>query len=187
MCSGGQRTQGESLAPNPAAAGRGCGCRASALQEDGFVEAEVDDGDMQAVRLGLELHVAALKGDGVGAGAQGNNDFNIVQGDAGADLVAEIAGEVEQLQEQIKIVRGFTECTFCGSDIPNGAKFCNSCGNKVEAPVYNQVSMKICPNCGAQIAEDCLFCTSCGYRMVQPEAPAQPEQDPNAHDPNNMM
>ena len=107
--------------------------------------------------------------------------------------IRDMEAEIEQLQEQIKQVRGYTKCNICGADIPNGAKFCNSCGNKVEAPVYNQVPMKVCPNCGAQIAEDCLFCTSCGYRMVQPEAPAQPEvptqpeQDPNAYDPNNMM
>ena len=71
-------------------------------------------------------------------------------------------------------------------DIPNGAKFCNTCGNRVEEPVYNQVPMKICPNCGAQIAEDCLFCTSCGYRMVQPEVSEQPEQDPSMYDTHNQ-
>lgn len=101
--------------------------------------------------------------------------------------IRDLEAEIAQLQEQIKIVRGFSKCTVCGADIPNGAKFCNSCGNKVEEPVYNQVPMKICPNCGAQIAEDCLFCTSCGFRMVQPEAAEQPEVDPNQYDTNNMM
>ena len=52
------------------------------------------------------------------------------------------------------------KCTNCGSELPNDAKFCDTCGCKVEN--NGSVSKKICPKCGGEIESDSIFCGNCG-------------------------
>ena len=49
-------------------------------------------------------------------------------------------------------------CSKCNSTLPQGAKFCMNCGEKV-APkeVY-------CQECGAVMPADAQFCMNCGTR-----------------------
>ncbi|MCR4591483.1 MAG: SPFH domain-containing protein [Lachnospiraceae bacterium] len=49
-----------------------------------------------------------------------------------------------------------TICGKCGAAVPEGMKFCGSCGSPVEAPVQT------CANCGAQIPAGMKFCGVCG-------------------------
>ena len=53
-------------------------------------------------------------------------------------------------------------CTACGSPLPAGAKFCPSCGGKVE-PAANQTV--VCPSCGKTVAKG-NFCPECGHKFV---------------------
>ena len=48
-------------------------------------------------------------------------------------------------------------CENCGSELPNGALFCDNCGKKVEAK-----PKKFCGNCGAEMDADAAFCGECG-------------------------
>lgn len=59
------------------------------------------------------------------------------------------------------------KCNNCGADLADNAKFCTSCGAKVEnsAP---QGGPKHCPNCGSQLAEGASFCTNCGQKVGGP-------------------
>ena len=57
-------------------------------------------------------------------------------------------------------------CRFCGAALPEGARFCYLCGEKVDdAPR--------CPACGAALPEGSRFCTVCGAPLTG-AAPAQP-------------
>ena len=47
-------------------------------------------------------------------------------------------------------------CPKCNATVPEGMKFCGSCGSPVETP------KKICANCGAEIPEGMRFCGQCG-------------------------
>jgi RNA polymerase subunit RPABC4/transcription elongation factor Spt4 len=47
-------------------------------------------------------------------------------------------------------------CIKCGKELPNGAKFCPSCGKKI---------LSSCPNCNQLILEDAFFCPICGYSI----------------------
>ncbi len=51
-------------------------------------------------------------------------------------------------------------CPSCKSDNPDGAKFCNSCGHKIEF---------ICPNCNQLNPQSSKFCNECGTRLLEPD------------------
>src|SRR6266542_4161512 len=46
-----------------------------------------------------------------------------------------------------------TRCAACGSENPEGAKFCSACGVALAAS---------CPNCGQRNPPSGRFCTECG-------------------------
>jgi len=53
-------------------------------------------------------------------------------------------------------------CSKCGAPLPNGAKFCLECGEKV---VNIQEGYVVCPKCGQQVPK-AKFCLECGNLMV---------------------
>ena len=64
------------------------------------------------------------------------------------------------------------KCKKCGTENPDGAKFCASCGSKLEA--------NICPKCGTANAEEARFCASCGASLAKEEVfEAEPQFESN--------
>ncbi len=49
-------------------------------------------------------------------------------------------------------------CPACGQAVAPGAKFCSSCGTKIESKAF-------CPACGAEVAPGAAFCSSCGTKL----------------------
>lgn len=58
---------------------------------------------------------------------------------------------------------GVKICPKCNATVPEGMKFCGSCGSLIETP------KKKCANCGAEIPEGMKFCGRCGNRVEQGE------------------
>lgn len=52
------------------------------------------------------------------------------------------------------------ECTNCKRNIPDGSKFCNHCGQRIEES--NGVIRCSNPQCGKEIPSDSQFCPFCG-------------------------
>lgn len=62
-------------------------------------------------------------------------------------------------------------CQKCGTELPDNAKFCGSCGNNIAAAKRN--ASDICPNCGSQLKGGAKFCSVCGAKIfAAQEAPA---------------
>ena len=55
------------------------------------------------------------------------------------------------------------KCAGCGAALPEGAKFCLECGEKVAPPVPD--GMIVCPQCGNTVAKG-KFCLECGYKFI---------------------
>ena len=55
------------------------------------------------------------------------------------------------------------KCVKCGAALPENAKFCFECGEKV-APAIPEDSV-VCPQCGKTVAKG-KFCLECGYKFV---------------------
>lgn len=63
-------------------------------------------------------------------------------------------------------------CTKCRKEIPNGFKFCTSCGTPLVKNRGLQIDGDqiashddICPKCGYKLAPQSRFCTNCGNRI----------------------
>lgn len=70
--------------------------------------------------------------------------------------------QVEQQQQQAQAAQAAsdaaTTCPSCGFKNPEGTKFCQECGAKLEAAA----GPKFCSSCGAQLEPGTRFCGSCG-------------------------
>jgi class 3 adenylate cyclase/tetratricopeptide (TPR) repeat protein len=55
-------------------------------------------------------------------------------------------------------------CSACGTENPEGARFCMTCGSPLELA---------CPNCGQAAPAGARFCTACGSSLETGAAPAQ--------------
>jgi predicted ATPase/class 3 adenylate cyclase len=69
-------------------------------------------------------------------------------------------------------------CPKCQTDLPDGAKFCKECGQKLEMS---------CPECGNSIPPDSKFCLECGYDLRKPrEISAVNFQQPKSYTPKHL-
>ena len=55
------------------------------------------------------------------------------------------------------------QCTKCGAPLPQNAKFCLECGEKVASVIRDNTI--ICPSCGKTVARG-KFCPECGYKFI---------------------
>lgn len=98
-----------------------------------------------------------------------------------ARRIASNLQRIEELQEQIRSIKGIVRCKNCGADVDANAVYCNRCGAKQVPDIVIQAKGKICPDCGKEIAEGQIFCTGCGRKLdaevlqVEPEEPAKRE------------
>lgn len=66
------------------------------------------------------------------------------------------------------------KCWNCGSENPQGAKFCSNCG---------QAQQRACPNCNTANPGGAKFCFNCGYNLQAAGAPAPVPAAPPAPAP----
>ena len=56
------------------------------------------------------------------------------------------------------------KCPACNAVLAEGAKFCATCGMKIE------VKKNVCPDCGMALPEGAKFCANCGCKVEKPLA-----------------
>ena len=84
------------------------------------------------------------------------------------------------------------KCPKCNAEVREGAKFCTSCGQKIE-------QTQTCPKCGSPLRPGAKFCTSCGNRLASgtdtgdaartsaaAPAPKAENREPLSQDMNNV-
>ena len=70
------------------------------------------------------------------------------------------------------------ECPKCQTNLPDGAKFCKECGQKIE---------KACPECGKSVPPDSKFCLECGCDLRKPrELPTLDFRQPKTYTPKHL-
>ena len=57
------------------------------------------------------------------------------------------------------------KCSACSAELPDTAKFCPECGEKI-------VRKTVCPVCGTEAAPGAKFCVECGHKFAAAPAPA---------------
>ncbi len=58
------------------------------------------------------------------------------------------------------------KCRICGAEMRVGAKFCSSCGTKIEE-IWNKPAKAhvFCSNCGTKLEKGTKFCSNCGIKL----------------------
>lgn len=113
----------------------------------------------------------------------GKSYFEQHSNDAEAFLIPMIEGikaskkNIISLHEQLRELKGVSNCPKCGGEVPLNAPFCGTCGCNVSvAAQQTHIPGGVpCINCGNTVAPGAAFCTKCGYKII-PEAPVQPGQ-----------
>lgn len=102
----------------------------------------------QAMREAAQNPAGGAAGAGVGVGAGIGMGYMMMSqmGGAGQQPSAPVAAAPPSPPAG-------TPCVKCGANVPQGSKFCPSCG----AP-----QMASCPKCGAALPQGAKFCPSCG-------------------------
>lgn len=64
-------------------------------------------------------------------------------------------------------------CPKCNAKLKEGARFCTSCGTKVQEQTKEaQEPANVCPNCSSPLKPNARFCTKCGTKLTE-SAPNQ--------------
>ncbi len=69
------------------------------------------------------------------------------------------------------------KCPNCGSEYPEGQKFCGNCGGSLDAPPKERLGMEKCPNCGFDNPQGRRFCTDCGSMIPRTQRIASSVQE----------
>ena len=102
---------------------------------------------------------AGIMNAGMGLG-MGLNLGGVVGGS-----MARAATNVVDVDVQSPSVKNKIKCPKCGEEIPENARFCLSCGQKIEIQKENQDDMMKCPKCGESVPKG-KFCLECGYKFI---------------------
>lgn len=86
--------------------------------------------------------------------------------------IKETQQKIENLNEEIRKVKGIALCTSCEAEIPRDSAFCPNCGARVvvaepetEAEPEVVSEQEVCQNCGATVEEGAIFCSECGTKI----------------------
>ena len=133
------------------------------------MQTEISDLRKKETELYAEIGKKALEKDGDAEYPEIAAKLRLVQDnintteknlqDAKHEKQAKEKAEQEACQERT--------CPNCGTLNPEGVKFCQECGTKIEAAGF------LCPSCGAQGKTGMKFCQECGTRL---EAQKEPDK-----------
>ena len=103
-------------------------------------------------------------------------------------LIAKTQAEIRSIKADkaaapVVVEAGLLRCQECGTANPEGTKFCQQCGAKLEIPApAAPVEVATCPGCGFQNPVGTRFCQECGKDMEAPQE--SPEPQPVAEPPS---
>lgn len=122
-------------------------------QERGFdVASLVAQNDAVAQFSNVGIGLGTMVGMG---GAIGSSIGNAVSG---------AMGSVHSQEQSVTPTSNVRKCEKCGAPLPENAKFCFECGEKVKPPIPE--GMMLCPECGSVVSKG-KFCIECGHKLIK--------------------
>ena len=132
---------------------------AEVMRAKGYSEKDVIQADVQKA-YAESLGNITINGSNAGGGVVGDM-MGISLGMAAAGAVApQLSNMFNGMNNNNAPAASTAKCAKCGADLPENAKFCLECGEKVVA-----AGMIVCPECGNTVAKG-KFCPECGHKFV---------------------
>ena len=145
---------------------------AQAAKMAGFAEAEVMQAQGYSKKDVLQADVQKAYAEGIGnmtitgGGGVAGEMIGLGVGVAAAGAISGQMGDMfkgfglnqQQPQQEVKKIT----CPNCNSEVPENAKFCLECGEKIVLVGENEV---ICPACGEKTPKG-KFCMKCGNSLI---------------------
>lgn len=128
--------------------------QAQGITKKDYVQAEVQKAFAEGIG-NMSSGGGSTMGDIIGLGV-GLQAAGAMSGQVGNIFAGLTGNQQSQTQQTVK-------CSGCGADLPENAKFCLQCGEKVTMPTQGMV---VCPQCGKTVTEG-KFCLECGYKFVR--------------------
>lgn len=143
---------------------------AQATKMAGFAEAEVmaAKGYTQRDVLAADVQKAYAEGIGNmtisgGSGGVAGDMIGLGVGMAAAGAVAPQLGEMfKGISSSPTAEIAMAKCLKCGAALPQNAKFCSACGERISDSASETVE---CPNCGKTVTKG-KFCPECGHKFI---------------------
>ncbi len=147
---------------------------AQAAKMAGFAEAEVMAAKGYNQKDVLQAEVQMAYAEGIGnmniSGGGAGDVVGLGVGLAAAGAIAPQVGEMfkgmsntgNTQSAEVSAV-STAKCVKCGATLPENAKFCFECGEKVTPAI--PAGMIICPSCGQSVAKG-KFCPECGHKFI---------------------
>ena len=132
---------------------------ADVMAAKGYTQRDVLAADVQKAyaegigNMSISGSGGSIAGDMVGLGV------GIATAGAVAPKLGEMFQGINTTQSQESQMQ---KCSKCGTSLPQNAKFCLACGEKVSILPEDQVQ---CPNCGKSVVKG-KFCPECGFKFV---------------------
>ena len=147
---------------------------AQAAKMAGMAEAEIMAAKGYTQRDVLQAEVQKAYAEGIGnmnisggGGGVASDMLGLGLGMAAAGAVAPQLGEMFKGFQTPTVTPVATEpeakCAKCGASLPQNAKFCLECGEKV--PPAIPADKIVCPECGNAVAKG-KFCPECGHKFI---------------------
>ena len=144
---------------------------AQAAKMAGFAEAEIMAAKGYTQKDVLQAEVQKAYAEGIGnMGANGGGSG--VVGDfvglgvglaAAGNISAQMGNMFNNIGVNASTTSASTICAKCGAKLPDGAKFCLNCGEKITSKESDE--MIVCPGCGKTVVKG-KFCPECGYKFI---------------------
>ena len=141
--------------------------KAEAAKMAGLAEADVMRAKGYSQKDVLQADVQKAYAEGIGnmtiTGGAGGDMLGLGVGLAAAGAVAPQISNMfsgMNMNNTAAPAAPTAKCSKCGADLPENAKFCLECGEKVVA-----AGMIVCPECGSTVAKG-KFCPECGHKFV---------------------
>jgi len=123
---------------------------------------ELDDLQKQELDLYAQIGKQAIAQRGPDAFGELSERLRLVQSDiqrAEQKLRETEQAKAQQEQARQQVLQQRT-CPQCGTENPEGTKFCQQCGSKL-----GDAAKQFCTQCGAENAPDTKFCGNCGVKL----------------------
>lgn len=110
-------------------------------------------------------------------------------------LIAKTQAEIRSIKADkaaapVVVEAGLLRCQECGTANPEGTRFCQQCGTKLEIPApAAPVEVVTCPGCGFQNPVGTRFCQECGKDMEvsQESSEIKPAAEPPSVEPGGLI